>query len=1344
MIITIKSISVFLLMVGLIIILPFSAISSGLMTISNSNSYVPDENVSKQMVTLQYDNTENLPSRDDPGEDWLFFDNARPQTLTTGANLWARVRFTPAADFTLWGVSVMPLNQGPNPDVPCEVRVYREDQDNHNLGNLVWEAEIEELRAYNANDIMSNFHWVEIEDEDDRIDFEAGEHFTVMYGPAPGGAYQPGQQGAGWWTLWDGGTEVERSYVAAGPPEAHGGWGDPLGGDLFIRANGEYTEDFVDLGVTSVFNAEDEADRRWIATSLSEKHLYAEITNDGAAIEGEFIVSFVVFHNEERENVFESEVAVEGIDVEEVLIVECDEVWEVPREVGHYTVWATVDVEDDANDENDVFGLDQIVFDQEDSRDMWIGFVDENLEGSTNYQDGNGWAVRFDHPGGEVPLWLTSFRVGLGAAAGLECPFMVHVVDIDTPPEEWGEIEPVWSSRVESEGAGWVTAELEEDDYITIHDGEGLLVTYMWVNGGAFQGDETPPIAGTNTSMPAANMQTSNQAASFTRSASGDFAIQIQMTGPDHGGYLEGSIYDFETDEPIEGVMVVTSQDHRAFTNEEGYYEFPFGPLGEFTLTASKQGFNDGFRDDLELGEDDSLEVNIGLLHPEFELSIDDVIEETGLNGEVTVNFNVINDGNGLLEFSVERRLLEEFELDPWSLRASFMVGQELEDTRVEGVLQIDNHYYFAAGNNRDPVIYIFDEEMAPVGDIEQPVEDNWGFKDLAWDGDLIWGSIPEMIYGIDLEGDVIHSFESPETPITSLAWDPVNDVLWSCGTTSDIISVDTEGNVDSRIDRQGLRMYGLSYFPEDEDGFNLYISYKDQNNDDLPSMNKCNVETGEMEFVTTFETEIGGDPKGAFITNQLDPYSWVLLSIANGNNEQGGDRVDYWQISSRRDWFAIDPENATVDPDDDIEMTLTLNATGLPFDTFEARLIFHHNAEGGETVLPISFEVNEIPINDQRTIELALGWNMVSVNLQPDEEDVEVLTADLVENELLLMMKNGVGQFYSPEYNYNSIPGWFVPQGYLIKMADSGQLTLEGMTVMAWEPIDLLEGWQMISYYPREPVDAVIALSGLGERLIMAKDGMGMFYNREYDYSNMGDMVEGKGYLIKVDEDTELIYNLGEEEALGSRKKNPSLPSLNCRILPQVLPTSNSMSLLVLTEQLGNCELAVYAGDKMVGSGAIENEMTGCAIWGDDPHTEIIDGALANEELRLEVFNQNGSCQAIYKTLTGENKYQVNGMWIIELQEIVAQPVEFGISAAYPNPFNSSVKLIFALPIDQHITLSIYDLNGRLTENLINGELKSGIHTVNFSGLNFPSGIYIAELKSGEETSKWKIGLVK
>lgn len=79
-----------------------------------------------------------------------------------------------------------------------------------------------------------------------------------------------------------------------------------------------------------------------------------------------------------------------------------------------------------------------------------------------------------------------------------------------------------------------------------------------------------------------------------------------------------------------------------------------------------------------------------------------------------------------------------------------------------------------------------------------------------------------------------------------------------------------------------------------------------------------------------------------------------------------------------------------------------------------------------------------------------------------------------------------------------------------------------------------------------------------------------------------------------------------------------------------------------------------------------------------------------------------------------------------------------------YPNPFNSSTVIQFALPRGGEASLVVYDLLGRLVAVLANGFLEGGNHTLNWQAENLPSGMYLVRLKSGSQSVVQKIVLLK
>ena len=70
-----------------------------------------------------------------------------------------------------------------------------------------------------------------------------------------------------------------------------------------------------------------------------------------------------------------------------------------------------------------------------------------------------------------------------------------------------------------------------------------------------------------------------------------------------------------------------------------------------------------------------------------------------------------------------------------------------------------------------------------------------------------------------------------------------------------------------------------------------------------------------------------------------------------------------------------------------------------------------------------------------------------------------------------------------------------------------------------------------------------------------------------------------------------------------------------------------------------------------------------------------------------------------------------------------------YALSQNYPNPFNPTTKISFELPLSGYTTLKVYDMLGSEVATLVNNELASGSHSVNFDAANLSSGTYVYQL---------------
>ncbi|MBC8376811.1 MAG: M6 family metalloprotease domain-containing protein [FCB group bacterium] len=94
-------------------------------------------------------------------------------------------------------------------------------------------------------------------------------------------------------------------------------------------------------------------------------------------------------------------------------------------------------------------------------------------------------------------------------------------------------------------------------------------------------------------------------------------------------------------------------------------------------------------------------------------------------------------------------------------------------------------------------------------------------------------------------------------------------------------------------------------------------------------------------------------------------------------------------------------------------------------------------------------------------------------------------------------------------------------------------------------------------------------------------------------------------------------------------------------------------------------------------------------------------------------------------------------------------QPLTVGISDFYPNPFNPSVTIQYALPTGVDVSLRVYDISGREIVSLTSGEQPAGSHQVQWNGVNksgnpISTGVYFARLEAGDFSQTVKMVLLR
>ncbi|TKJ42523.1 hypothetical protein CEE37_02215 [candidate division LCP-89 bacterium B3_LCP] len=88
--------------------------------------------------------------------------------------------------------------------------------------------------------------------------------------------------------------------------------------------------------------------------------------------------------------------------------------------------------------------------------------------------------------------------------------------------------------------------------------------------------------------------------------------------------------------------------------------------------------------------------------------------------------------------------------------------------------------------------------------------------------------------------------------------------------------------------------------------------------------------------------------------------------------------------------------------------------------------------------------------------------------------------------------------------------------------------------------------------------------------------------------------------------------------------------------------------------------------------------------------------------------------------------------------------PDVWSLDQNHPNPFNPLTTISFALPEAAHVTLTVFDLQGRTIADLVNGNRPAGNHEVSWDASHLSSGLYFYRIEAEDYTAVRKMVLMK
>ncbi len=197
--------------------------------------------------------------------------------------------------------------------------------------------------------------------------------------------------------------------------------------------------------------------------------------------------------------------------------------------------------------------------------------------------------------------------------------------------------------------------------------------------------------------------------------------------------------------------------------------------------------------------------------------------------------------------------------------------------------------------------------------------------------------------------------------------------------------------------------------------------------------------------------------------------------------------------------------------------------------------------------------------------------------------------------------------------------------------------------------------------------------------------------------------------------------------------------------------------NMVAYTSDYGSTWSSNYTNGNMVYGLAVQGNNT---LWVVGQNSDIYKSTNgASTWVREPVnVNNNPSLYAVYFVdanngwAVGDNGLILHttngGMVGVEDAQAHGKTYSFALAQNYPNPFNPSTIINYSVPETgsglSHVTLNVYNMLGQLVSVLVDKEQPRGNFSAVFNGHNLASGIYLYNLKVGNQSITKKMLLIK
>jgi hypothetical protein len=356
-------------------------------------------------------------------------------------------------------------------------------------------------------------------------------------------------------------------------------------------------------------------------------------------------------------------------------------------------------------------------------------------------------------------------------------------------------------------------------------------------------------------------------------------------------------------------------------------------------------------------------------------------------------------------------------------------------------------------------------------------------------------------------------------------------------------------------------------------------------------------------------------------------------------------------------------------------------------------------------------------------------SWNLVGLPLEVEDASYSNLFPESIS-----------GTLYAYDVAYVPESYLTAGEGYWLRFNNAGSTTITGTTINELT-ISLNEDWNLVS-----GISETVSIYSVSD-----PDGIivsGTLYGYDIAYVPSEELMAGKGYWLRAYEDGEITLTSGALAKTAPRDFNLKGKANSL--------TVNGMDLYFGIE-LSARERLSYSLPPKPPLGVFDIRFKGnTRIMMDKAEIEVM-SPYETIAMSYEVVLDAGEhMNWVLSTAGGEEYILEQESEIVvpfadrfTLEKRAVIPEIFALHQNYPNPFNPITTLRYDLPVDNHITLTIYDLNGREVNQIVNTIKPAGHHSVMWNSIDsfgkpVSAGIYLYQIRTSGFVETRKMALLK